>query len=603
MKSTRGRLLVKILSFSLAAFLLLAACTGAPAGDQNPASANLSYIVQGSDVEGVARLVEGVGGTVTSRLEVINAVGASLTAQAVSQLRMEQGISAITPNLPVKLADEGGDGPRSPATDYPDVVGADVVWEQGVTGEGVTVAVLDTGLAKHRGLIRNIDGRFDDRLLAWVDFVDGRKSPVDPNGHGTHITGVILNSQRGADNEWNGVAPGANLVSVRVLDKQGHGTYEHVIQGIQWVVKNKSRYHIRVMNLSLVSLAQSPYWADPLNQAAMRAWAEGIVVVVAAGNEGPGPLSVGVPGNNPYVITVGAFTDHFTPNDWSDDYVASFSAAGPTLDGFVKPDVVAPGAHMVSTMLPSSYLAKTYQANQVTNQYFSMAGTSQAAAVVSGMSALILSKQPRLTPDQVKLRIGITSFPWVNLETTEALYSIWQQGAGRVNAPDAVFAKIKGSANVGLDIRADLAGTQHYEGFSYYDETTGQFRLRGDFNAWSGGYGAWSGGYGAWSGGYGAWSGGYGAWSGGYGAWSGGYGAWSGGYGAWSGGYGAWSGGYGAWSGGYGAWSGGYGAWSGSEPWAGSILSNPLFVANFISGVGPDAFSTITSISDWVDEP
>jgi serine protease AprX len=483
------------------------------------------------------------------------------------------------------------------------VIGADVVWDQEVVGSGVTVAVVDTGMSKHRGLIRNIRGRLTGRLLAWVDFVDGHKIPFDPNGHGTHVTGIIANSQVGADGEWNGVAPGVRLVAVRVLDKYGQGTYEDVIQGIQWVVAHKDRYRIRVMNLSLVSHVQSPYWADPLNQAVMRAWAEGITVVVAAGNEGPGSMTIGVPGNNPYVITVGAFTDNYTPDDWGDDYVAPFSAAGPTLDGFVKPDVVAPGAHIISTMLPGSYLARMHIANRETNQYFSMAGTSQAAAVVSGLAALVIDRYPELTPDMVKFRIGATSFPWVDMDTTDALYSMWQQGAGRVNAPDAVFANLQGQANTDMDIWADLGGDLHYEGFSFFDPTTNQFRLRGDFYSWEGGYGAWSGGYGAWSGGYGVWSEGYGAWSGSYGVWSDGYGAWSGGYGAWSGGYGAWSGGYGAWSGGYGAWSGGYGAWSGSEPWAGSIYSDPLFIANFISGIGPDALSTITSISDWVNEP
>jgi serine protease AprX len=314
-------------------------------------------------------------------------------------------------------------------------------------------------------------------------------------------------------------------------------------------------------------------------------------------------MTIGVPGNNPYVITVGAFTDSYTPFDWNDDYLAPFSAAGPTLDGFAKPDVVAPGAHMLSTMQNSAILATTYAANRVGTQYFSMAGTSQAAAVVSGIAALTLSYNPNLTPDQVKYRILVTAFPWVDTNTTEALYSIWQQGAGRVNAPDAVTADISGAANVGMDIAADLAGTAHYEGFSYYDETTGLFRLRGDFNEWNGGYWAWNGGFGTWSGGFGTWSGGFGTWSGGFGTWSGGFGTWSGGFGTWSGGFGTWSGGFGTWSGGFGTWSGGFGTWSGSEPWAGSLYADPVFVQNFLNGVSPNLSSSITSINSWVNEP
>lgn len=201
-----------------------------------------------------------------------------------------------------------------------------------------------------------------------------------------------------------------------------------------------------------------------------------------------------------------------------------------------------------------------------------MAGTSQASAVVSGLAALTLAHNPDLTPDEVKYRLMVTALPWVNVETTEALYSMWQQGAGRVNGPDAVFADVAGTANAGLDIWADLAGDEHFEGWTYFDDASGEFRLRGEYEDWTGGYGAWAGEYGPWTGGYGAWAGGYGAWAGGYGAWAGGYGAWAGGYGAWAGGYGAWAGGYGAWAGGYGAWAGGYGAWAGHDgAWAGSF--------------------------------
>jgi serine protease AprX len=461
---------------------------------------------------------------------------------------------------------------------------------------------VDTGISNMRGLTKDIDGN-NGRVVGWLDLVGGTTRVTDPNGHGSHVAGIIANTQIGADNEWDGVSPGVDLVGVRVLDANGFGTYDRVIQGIQWVIQNKDVYNIKVMNLSLVSAVQSPYWADPLNQAVMQAWAQGITVVVSAGNGGPGAMTIGVPGNNPYVITVGAFTDSYTPFDWNDDYLAPFSAAGPTLDGFAKPDVVAPGAHMLSTMQNSAILATTYAANRVGTQYFSMAGTSQAAAVVSGIAALTLSYNPNLTPDQVKYRILVTAFPWVDTNTTGALYSIWQQGAGRVNAPDAVTADISGAANVGMDIAADLAGTTHYEGFSYYDETTGLFRLRGDFNEWNGGYWAWNGGFGTWSGGFGTWSGGFGTWSGGFGTWSGGFGTWSGGFGTWSGGFGTWSGGFGTWSGGFGTWSGGFGTWSGSEPWAGSLYADPVFVQNFLNGVSPNLSSSITSINSWVNEP
>jgi serine protease AprX len=558
--SAKSFLRIDRLSTVLAAIMLLAALPLVPSRVDHRVA---SLIIQGADVQTAENWVLSHGGRVTSRLDIINGVAAVVPVNAIPDLSQAAGSLSAVPNAPVRAAGEGKQS-RLPSTDYPDVIGADVAWERGATGQGVTVAVIDTGIARHPGLVKGIDGKQKNRIIGWIDIVDRKRSPHDPNGHGTHITGIIANSQVGADGEWNGVAPGVDLVGVRVLNADGYGTYEQVIKGIQWVIENKDRYGIDVINMSLVATVQSPYWADPLNQAVMQAWAQGLTVVVAAGNTGPGAMSIGVPGNNPYVITVGAFTDNYTPNDWSDDYITPFSAAGPTLDGFVKPDVVAPGAHMVSTMLSQSKIAREHAENRYPGQYLWMAGTSQAAAVVTGLAALTLSQNPDLTPDEIKHRLQVTAFPWIDLGSTNALYSMWQQGSGRVNAPDAVYADIAGAANAGLDVRSDLSGAQHFEGYSYYDPTTGEFRLRGDFESWAGGYGAWAGGYGAWAGGYGAWAGGYGAWAGGYGAWAGGYDAWAGGYGAWAGGYGAWAGGYGAWAGGYGAWAGGYGAWAGS---------------------------------------
>ncbi|MEJ2597625.1 MAG: S8 family peptidase [Anaerolineales bacterium] len=597
----------QVLSISLIVLLVFSflAIPGSVSSQNTGTTA--SYIVQGLDSGQVARAVETRGGIVTSRLDIIDGVGALLTPQMVNALRSDPAIRAITANRSVETSGKGGD--NIPASDYPDAVGANEVWSQGDLGVGVTVAVVDTGIGWHQGLFKGLDGKNSGRILAWKDFVGNFSTPHDPNGHGTHVAGIIANSQKGADGEWDGVAPGVSLVGVRVLNQQGFGTYETVIKGVQWVVENMDQYHIRVMNLSMVAPVQSPYWADPLDQAVMKAWASGITVVTAAGNDGPGPMTISVPGNNPYVITVGAFTDNYTPDDWGDDYIAPFSAAGPTLDGFVKPDLVAPGAHMVSTMLPSSDIARDHDANWITSMYFSMAGTSMSSAVVSGAAALILAQNPGLTPEQVKYRLMATAFPWVDAQTTDALYSMWQQGAGRLNVPDAVTTDLDGSANAGMDINADLKGEVHYEGYTIYDEDQGVFRLQGEladinstYGIWDGKYGLWSGKYGIWSGKYGIWSGKYGIWSGKYGLWSGAYGIWSGKYGLWSGNYGIWSGKYGLWSGGYGLWSGGYGLWSGNEPWAGSIFSNATFVEQFMAGNSPDSATTTASV-DWVKEP
>ncbi len=562
-----------------------------------------SVIVQAATAEQAAALVEKNGGKVTSLLEVINGVGALIPEQSLSLLKAEPGITRVSPNAQTELTGYSFEknAPKTPTTSYPEITGADLAWEQGALGEGVSVAVVDTGIAHHPDLVRNEKGKGSQLVVGWVDFVDGKKSPTDPNGHGTHVAGIITNASKGADGEYNGMAPGANLVGVRVLDETGAGDYEKVINGIQWVIQNKDRYNIQVMNLSLHSLVQSPYWADPLNQAVMQAWASGITVVVAAGNDGSNPMTISVPGNTPYVITVGAFTDNYTPNDWSDDYIAPFSSAGPTLDGFAKPDLVAPGAHITSTMMPNSYIARNHTANWVDGKYFSMAGTSQSAAVVSGAAAQLIAYHPELTPDQVKYRLMVTSLPWINSEQTDVLYSVWQQGAGRLNVYDAIFSTdIDGSANQGLNLQADLNGEEHFQGYSYYDDGTETFRLIGfedltsGYGSWAGGYGSWAGGYGSWAGGYGSWAGGYGSWAGGYGSWAGGYGSWAGGYGSWAGGYGSWAGGYGSWAGGYGSWAGGYGSWAGQ-------LTSPEFSANFANAISPDLRSSSASIH-WVEE-
>jgi serine protease AprX len=586
---------------------LIAMPAGGVSGKGKPGpktDTNASYLVQGTTAKVAGTAVTRCGGKVTSSLEIIDSVGATLTTDQVTCVKGQKGVIAVTPNSKVGTSGtfvKDNKTGTAPATDYPDVTGADAVQiAKGITGKRVTVAVVDTGVAPQ-------DGIKASRIVGWADFIDGSKKPIDPNGHGTHVAGVIANSQLGADGEPNGMAPEVNLAVARVLDENGTSTYEKVIQGIQWVVQNKTKYNIKVLNLSLVSTVKSPYWADPLNRAVMKAWSLGITVVVAAGNSGPNPMTISVPGNVPYVITVGAFTDHFTPMKFQDDYLTPFSAAGPTQDGFVKPDVIAPGAHMVSTMPNGSVVALDNQGNKVAENYYWLAGTSQASAVVSGIAALTIAKNPRLTPNEVKYRIVSTAMLRVDPVTHNASYSIWQQGAGRVDAPDAVLAKISGRANKGMNIYADLMGFIHYSGTTYYDNATGTFRLDSPYANMAGGYGVWNGQYtaatcatptgipcndindgtwtpagdGAWSGLYskiwkglndGAWSGGDGAWSGGDGAWSGGDGAWSGGDGAWSGlNDGAWSNGDGAWSGTDGAWSGGDGAWSGDDgAWSGN---------------------------------
>ena len=352
------------------------------------------------------------------------------------------------------------------ATDFPSYVGADRLHERGVTGHGVTIAFVDTGIQGRLDwgdnayrMLAHYDSQQDRELHFWVQ-------NADANGHGSHVASIAASRGKTNDGKSNGVAPDANLVMVRSFDEHGRGSYADVIRGIQWVVDNKNRLGVRVLNLSFSAPAVSHYWEDPLNLAVMEAWRAGIVVVVSAGNEGPSPMTVGVPGNLPYVITVGALTDAYTPADKTDDRLASFSAAGPTFEGFVKPEVVAPGGHMLGLMAVDSYLAEAhpeFHSGPVGMPYFTMSGTSQAAAVVSGAAALLLQDDPTLTPDTVKCRLMRTAKAATD-DQGQLPYSILQQGTGVIDVHAASLSTHTGCANRGLDIDDDITGQSHFLG-------------------------------------------------------------------------------------------------------------------------------------------
>ena len=282
-----------------------------------------------------------------------------------------------------------------------------------VNGKGIGVAVVDSGIATHSAL--------SGKVVASVNYATGESTATDAYGHGTHIAGIIAGSISYGPTALykNGVAPGAHLVNVRVLNRAGVGYTSDVIAGIQWVLANRTKYSIRVMNLSLGHPVQQPCALDPLCLAAEDAAARGLVVVASAGNSGkdaegrPVIGSVSTPGNAPGVITVGAL------NTWNtvsrgDDTVASYSSRGPTrYDMMLKPDVVAPGNKIVSLAAAGSYLSTQYPSLHVagsgTNAYSMMSGTSMAAAMVSGGAALLLQSTPSLTPRHVKVALQVTA--------------------------------------------------------------------------------------------------------------------------------------------------------------------------------------------------
>ena len=259
-----------------------------------------------------------------------------------------------------------------------------------------------------------------------------------------------------------GVAPEADLISVKVADEDGNATVLDVIDGLQFVVDHRDDYDIRVVNLSLKSTEPESYLTDPLDAAVEAAWNEGIVVVAAAGNTGTAPDAVSyAPANDPHVITVGAVADQGTKNV-RDDRLTSWSSRGTTQDGFAKPDVLAPGSGLVSTIPPGSDYVGLCPSCVTDGQYFRVGGTSMAAAVVSGQAALIAEARPSWGPDQIKAQIVKRSRPvlepasgqdLVDASGEEVAASEDEESTivgGEAAVDKALFRKPAGPVNVGL---------------------------------------------------------------------------------------------------------------------------------------------------------
>ena len=260
-----------------------------------------------------------------------------------------------------------------------------------VEGEGIGVAVLDTGIALHPD--------FDSRITYFKDFVNKQEMLYDDNGHGTHIAGIIGGSGKLSDGVYSGIAPKCNLIPLKVLDKRGNGEITYVIEGIKWILQNSEKYNIRVVNISVGTLPNTEKAEEEkLLTAVEELWNRGMVVVVAAGNYGPKRQSITVPGVSKKVITVGASDDGielFTIEGPLQDY----SGRGPTEECVMKPDLVAPGSKIYSC---NSRYGKKGRA------YTHKSGTSMATPVVSGAVALLLSKYPEMTNVEVKLRLRQT---------------------------------------------------------------------------------------------------------------------------------------------------------------------------------------------------
>jgi serine protease AprX len=384
-----------------------------------------------------------------------------VNAGQLDALAKDSDIDHLSGDLPI----------RSSAAVTNAAIGADELWAgvhdlPPISGRGVTVAVIDSGIDTRHPALR-------DRVVATVDFTGG--NGLDGFGHGTHVAGIIAGQpgQLPDTRDVQGVAGGAQLVNLRVLGDDGSGLVSSVVEAIDWAVEHRSEYNIGVINLSIGTPVLQPYRDDPLCEAAERAVAAGIVVVASAGNFGRTTDGRAVfggvtsPGNDPVVLTVGALDTHDTAVR-SDDTVATFSSRGPTrYDMVIKPDVVAPGVHVVSAEAGGSYLSRTYPERHVSGDpgagYQQLSGTSMSAAVVSGVVALLLEARDQLTPAQVKNVVQLTS----SFLPTAGLLG---GGAGSVDALAAVtelnqLLQNYGSANLNSLRSRSRTSTTSWSGF------------------------------------------------------------------------------------------------------------------------------------------
>lgn len=273
-------------------------------------------------------------------------------------------------------------------------VGASIANDTGYLGRGIGIAILDTGIFPHQDFTRP-----RNRIIAFRDFVNNKQSPYDDNGHGTFVAGVAAGNGYLSNGKYKGVAPEAYLIGVKVMDKDGSGNSSDIIAGMQWVVDNQKEYNVRIMSLSLGAKPSNSRF-DPLAAAVEAVWKKGIVVIAAAGNSGPKQNTIATPGISPMILTVGAVDDMRTPK-YEDDVVANFSSRGPANGKQVKPDLVAPGVNITATKTDKNYTGGL-RSQTMEEPYTQMSGTSVATPVVSGAAALLLSKNPNMTPSELK---------------------------------------------------------------------------------------------------------------------------------------------------------------------------------------------------------
>jgi subtilisin family serine protease len=471
----------------------------------------ISVIVQEEPSAGDVpdQAVATLGGRITAALPIVNGFAALLPESAVDALRATAGVLEVTANATLHLSsattDQNTQDAQKDKKDGPGwkadtafatmnavtkLIGAQDLWASGVTGRGVGIALIDSGVVQVGGLQNQViigpDLSFESQSPAFVD--------LDTFGHGTHLAGIMAGSDGSASlkkkpdpSAFTGVAPEAKIISVKVASYDGATDVSQVLAAIDWVVqhRNDPGLNIRVLNLSFGTDSTQDYRIDPLAYAVEVAWRHGIVVVVAAGNEGnSGRLND--PAVDPYVIAVGAEDMNGTPGS-GDDLVPDWSSRG---NAQRSPDLVAPGKSILSLRNPGSWIDVNYPDARVNDRFFRGSGTSQATAVVAGAAALLIQQRPNLTPDQVKALLISTAnrLPKADRQA---------QGAGLIDLKSASKARVPSAVQSyplsgGTGSLEAARGTSHVadDGVEIYGEVD-IFGQAWDGRSWSGR--SWSG--------------------------------------------------------------------------------------------------------------
>ena len=497
-------------------------------------------------------------------------VGGAVADVTPSQLAALVGTAGVivSPDLPVAVASTplATASARAPAATFPQSTGATDLVASGTNGHGVNVAVLDTGIDRLPD--------FSGRLVGGVD-LSGEGNPfLDSYGHGTFVAGLIAGNGASSGGLYQGEAPGAGLISIKVADHTGATDIAALISGIGWAVANQHLFNISVLNISLGALPVQSTAINPLDRAVELAWHSGITVVASAGNGGPFNGTVLSPGDDPLVVTAGAIDDNGTATQ-ADDSMATWSGVGPTnVDGWIKPDLVTSGRSVVSLRAPGSTIDTTYPSARIGAANFVGSGTSFSAAITSGAAALVVAHARAqggllgnlvgvgTSPDAIKAKL-------LGSTTPGPVGNPFVDGHGQLNVASAASKQL--SLNQSLPVVAvdygatvSLSGTWAASSWNPANWSGGSWN-GGSWNGGSWNGGSWNGG--SWNGAYwngGSWNGGSwnsaswtgGSWNGG--SWNGG--SWNGG--SWNGG--SWNGG--SWNGG--SWNGGSwngGSWNGGS--------------------------------------